>query len=293
MAPELISVANSERFELTDNIWIERLDEELTEMIRHACQPPQHNIPDYPSFSHRYAFVSPMADRENAPYEGMKNLLGAIALSRLVHPTSTGLRYCVRIHNMNVPEHRRIEVITYQGISPDIVTAPDIRDWLTEADALEVRKLMVWLPESNLMHRRTYHAYWNHEYTMRLAQLDIRWIFVVSGLEALISIGESDLKRQFKYRVFQLADKFGIQLTDDELERAYKVRSKLAHAESFLSALHTLIPPLEQNDLYERMERLLRVTVKRCLLDKQFGDIFTDGNTVEAHWPLPPIPRKT
>jgi hypothetical protein len=192
---------------------------------------------------------------------------------------------------MNVPEARTIEAITYQGISPDIVTAPGIRDWLTEVDALEVRRLMAWLPESNRMHTRVHRAYWNHDYTMRLAQLDMRWIFVVSGLEALISTGARDSSWQFRYLVHQLANEFSIPLSDDELTRAYKVRSKLVHAESFLSALHTVIPPLEQNALYEKMERLLRLTVKRCLLDRQFGDIFRDGNTVDARWPLPPKPR--
>jgi hypothetical protein len=110
---------------------------------------------------------------------------------------------------MSVSESRTIEAITSRGIGRDIVTAPGIRDWLAETDALELRRLMRWLPESNRMHRRVHRAYWNHEYTMRLAQLDMRWIFVVSGFEALISTGTNDLSWQFRHRVAQLANEFG------------------------------------------------------------------------------------
>jgi len=37
------------------------------------------------------------------------------------------------------------------------------------------------------MHDRVHRAYLKHEYAMRWFYLDVRWMFVVSGLEGLIA----------------------------------------------------------------------------------------------------------
>ena len=140
------------------------------------------------------------------------------------------------------------------------------------------------------MHDRVHRAYWNHEYAMRSLYLDVRWMLVVSGLEALISSGEMDNCWQFRDRVRQLAGEFQIDLTDGDLWRAYKLRSKLVHAESFLHGLETVLPKSQHDQLYEKLESLLRVTVRRCLLDENFGSFFRDDAAVEARWPLNPKP---
>jgi hypothetical protein len=69
---------------------------------------------------------------------------------------------------------------------------------------------------------------------------------------------------------------------------AWKLRSKLAHAEAFLHGLDTVLPANEHNDLYEKLEAILRLTVLRSLLDERFGDRFRDRDAVDAHWPLKP-----
>src|SRR5271168_5314590 len=84
---------------------------------------------------------------------------------------------------------------------------------------------MPWL--SKTMHPRVHRAYWNHEYAMHSYYLDARWPLVVSGLEALISIGEDDCARQFLDRGRQLASEFKIDLTDDDLRVAYVLQRGL------------------------------------------------------------------
>jgi hypothetical protein len=119
---------------------------------------------------------------------------------------------------------------------------------------------------------------------MRTYFLDTRWNLVVSGLEALITVEERNVRKQFVSRGRKLAMEFGVDLSETELHSAYTVRSGLAHAQSFLFELHTVLPPNEHRPLYDKLETLLRMTVKRCLLDEAFGNDFSDGATVKARW---------
>jgi len=177
-------------------------------------------------------------------------------------------------------------------MSPDVFLGNNHRDWLSLEDAEHLRRLMPWLSKDKRMHDRVQRAYWNHEYAMRSCYLDARWILVVSGLEALISIGEKNLSWQFRDRVRQLAAEFQIGFTDDDLRASYKLRSKLVHAESFLFGLETILPKSQHNDLYQKLEALLRMTLRRCLLEENFGSFFSDDAAVEARWPLNPKPKK-
>jgi hypothetical protein len=66
------------------------------------------------------------------------------------------------------------------------------------------------------------------------------------------------------------------------------LRSNLIHAEGFLFSFSNILPTSQHNDLYEKMESLLRAVVCRCLLDESYGSFFRDDAAVEARWPLNP-----
>jgi hypothetical protein len=282
-------VTGGNRFALSDDIWIERLEEELAKDIQRACEPPHYNVGSVVHERHLYAFVRRVPAFEKSSYEGMDELLAVVALSRLIHPTSVGNRYCARVSRFGLKDPV-IWSTPYKGISPDAIVSSNHRDWLSVEDAENLRRLMPWLWGDKPMHGRVHRAYWNHEYAMRSLYLDMRWILVVSGLEALLSVGEKHLGRQLRDRGRQLATEFGIDLTDADLRRAYKLRSKLVHGESFLHGLGTILPESQHSQLYMRLESLLRDTVRRCLLDENFGRLFRDDAAVEARWPLKPKP---
>ena len=61
-----------------------------------------------------------------------------------------------------------------------------------------------------------------------------------------------------------------MSLTQDELRNAYKLRSKLVHAEHFLYGLVDTVPLVEQPNLYLKLEKLLRLTLKECFLNPVF-----------------------
>jgi hypothetical protein len=164
-APLVVTVG-SNRFVLSDDIWIERLDEQLAK--KHSKGLPAT------TFQHKqrrtrqtpYAFVRQVPAVEKSNYEGIEDLFMAIALSRLIHPTSIGDRYCARVFHF-VLKDSAIQAIQYRGISPDVLLNKDHRDWLSVEDAENLRRLMPWLSKNKRMHGRIHRAYWNHEYAMR------------------------------------------------------------------------------------------------------------------------------
>jgi hypothetical protein len=185
-------------------------------------------------------------------------LNAVIALSRLINPTSTGDRYCAQVFRYGAKDSP-IFAIRFQRVSPDVTLPTKNRDWLSVKDGETLQKLMPWL--SKKMHPRVHRAYWNHENAMRSYYLDIRWTLVVSAFEALLNTQEWDVAWQFRDRVRQLANEFKVPLRDGDLRNAYALRSKLVHAQSFLSDLESVLPKSQHIALYERLESLLRNTV--------------------------------
>jgi len=280
----LVAICEGDRFELSDDMWIERLNEELAKHIQEACEPSHYNVGKSDHDRHLYAFIRRVPNPEERRYAGMTDLHGAVALSRLIHPTSTGDRYSALVWDFPSKDST-IQAIRFFGVSPDVVLGREAKnDWLSVEDGEGLRKLMPWLSKGRDMHRRVHRAYWNYDYAMRSYYLDLRWILIVSGLEALVSTRPTDNKRQFRGGVGKLATHFGIALTGSELEDAWKLRSKVVHGEGFLSQLEAHVPTHEHNALYEKLELLLRMTLLKSLQDSDFGESFQNDGSVEKCW---------
>jgi hypothetical protein len=283
-----LAITSNGPFSLNSDIWIERLDERIAKNIQKACEPPHFNVDTEEYDRHLYAFVRRVPAVEKRRYEGLEELFAVIALSRLIHPTSIGYRYCVRVFHFGLKDSA-IQAIQYRGISPDVFLGSKHRDWLSVDDAENLHKLMPWVSVNKPMHARIHRAYWNHEYAMRSYYLDMRWTLIVSGLEALINVwkkGKNDNKTQFCGRVRLLADEFKVRLSDDELTSAWRLRSKLAHNEGFLYDLDATLPKNQHDVVYEKLEDLLRMTLRQCLVDENFGNRFRDDIAVETSWTI-------
>jgi hypothetical protein len=280
-----VIVEDSGRFQLSENIWIERFDRELGQKIQTACDPPHYKINSAGYDRHLYGFVKRVTEPEKSKYEGMSELAGLVALSRLVHPTSTGDRYSARIFRYG-DKDSPIECVRFFGVSPDVSLIDTRRDWLSAQDGQTLLKLVPWLQINKKMHERIHHAYWNHESALRSYYLDLKWTLIVSAFEALLNSGDQNVTRQFKNRVGQLAKHFGVVLTEDDIDNGYKLRSKLVHAENFLFGLNKILPQSEHVPLYTKLESLLRVTLLTCLLDESFGNHFRDEASIDSRWPV-------
>lgn len=286
-----VIVEDSGRFQLTENIWMERFDQDLGQRIQTACEPPHFNISSAEYDRHLYAFVKRVTEPERSRYEGMSELAGLVALSRLVHPTSTGNRYGARIFRYG-DNNSPIECVRFFGVSPDVSLIDARRDWLSAQDGQTLLKLASWLPKDKKMHDRIHRAYWNHESALRSYYLDVKWTLVVSAFEALLNTRDSYVALQFRERVGQLANHFNVNLTEAELKATYSLRSQLAHAQNFLFGLNNVLPQSEHVPLYTKLESLLRSTLLTCLLDGNFGDHFRDNSSVDNRWPVNlPVPK--
>lgn len=283
--PPLAVRRDSRIFRLSDDFWIEKLEAGFASNIQRACEPAHYPAQTAPQADRSlYAFVRRVPERESRRYEGMEDLFAVTALSRLVHPTTTGGRYCAKVLEYGSSDSV-IQAIQFRGTGPDAFTG-NRRDWLSVEDAKGLRDLMPWATKGRRMHGRVHRAYLYHEYAMRTWPLDLRWTLVVSGLEALVSVGDNDLSRQFRARGRRLADELRVGLTEDELRIAYKLRSKLSHGEEFLFGLKTALPQSEHRPLYDKLEQLLRSAVRRCMLEDKFADHFRDEASVEERWPV-------
>jgi hypothetical protein len=286
-------IASDAPFQLSSDIWIERLDEQLAINIQRACEPANHRIDNHVWDRHLYAFVrrEPEDERRQRRQpgmvvrdEGIYPLFTVMALSRLIHPTTTGNRYCAKIHP--TPEtDPPIQALTTVGANPSVTFGDISRDWLSPSHGDELRQLMPWVPETRPMLKRVHRAFWKHEDAARTYFLDSRFPVVVAGLEALVTVEKYKNGPRFVRRVEKLATEFGISLSKTELEQAYELRSELAHGHSFLHDLHTVLPADEQPPLYNKLESLLRAAVKKCLLDSQFGSRFADDQSVLKEYP--------
>jgi hypothetical protein len=285
-------IAADAPFRLSSDIWIERLDQELAINIQRACEPANHKIDNHVWDRHLYAFVRREPEeerRQRQPATGMRDegalpLFTVMALSRLVHPTTTGNRYCAKIYP--TPEiDPMILALTMFGANPDVTFGDTSHDWLSPSHGDELRQLMPWVPETQPMLKRIHRAFWKHEEAARTYFLDSRFPAVVAGLEALIMVGKYKNGPRFVRRVEKLATEFGISLSSTELEHAYELRSELAHGRSFLHDLHAVLPVNEQPPLYNKLESLLRAAVKRSLLDARFRNRFQDDQSVLKEYP--------
>jgi hypothetical protein len=287
-------IAADAPYELSSDIWIERLDKEFAICVQRACEPANHGQNNIVRDRHLYAFVrrEPEDERRERRLpgtvvrdEGIIPLFTVMALSRLIRPTTIGNRYCAKIYPTPATDPI-IQALTISGSNPDVTISDVSQDWLRVDDGPELRRLMPWVSPSKLMHPRVHRAFWNHEDAMRTYFLDFRLPIVVAGLESLTTVEKCrGLTDRFVRRVAKLATEFAIPLSATEIRKAYTLRSEVAHGRSFLYDLSGILPQSEHRPLYDKLESLLRAIVRKCLLDESFGLHFADDRAVLKNYP--------
>jgi len=287
-------IAADAPFQLSRDIWIERLDQELAINIQRACEPANHNIDNHVWDRHLYAFVRRETEEERRQSrqpgtvvrdEGILPLFTVMALSRLIRPTTVGNRYCAKIYPAPAADPV-IQALTISGTNPDVTIADTSHDWLSSNDGQELRRLMPWVDPNKKMHPRVHRALWSHEDAMRTYFLDFRLPTIVAGLESLLTVEKGrGLTERFVRRTSKLASDFGVHLSGAELQQAYKLRSEVVHGRSFLYDLSGVLPPGGHRPLYEKLESLLRSVVKQSLIDETFGLRFASEQAVLKEYP--------
>lgn len=258
------------------------------------CNPHRLKSPPAETSVVRYGFIrgTELSDKAN-PYafDGDGRLTATLAVSRLVHPTSIGFGNSARL--ILDDDDNILEAVPghIKGTAAFAYVADPNRNWLTKTEGLEVGKLLgVFLAGEGTRPERVTRALWRHEYAAQSKYLDVRWLYIVSALEALFKITYPAPKKgqprspgstkQFVARTVGVASRYtvhGFVWTAADAEEAYRLRSDVAHGLAVKSA-----PP--QLPLYIRMETLLRHVLTEALSSAAFASIFSTDATIEQGW---------
>jgi len=280
-------LAPRDRFNLSDDLWVGKLDEGVADAVFDACEPPGLFLKKpMRQYGQLYAFV-----RERAPAEPPNEhvwdsdslLQMCVALSRLVHPTSISFRYAARIICTDNENEKDEKIVPgpVAGHGADVyVPTEGHRDWLIAGD-LDALKLLVHHMALSHVPPRVWRALWYHEYAARTWHLDVRWTLISTALEALVHTDRNNSTRQFTKRVSQVANELaGCEFGEDDAEAAYDLRSSLSHGRGLPVSAN------ETQDLYERMETVLRQTLVRCIREADIAAIFSNDETIRQRLPL-------
>jgi hypothetical protein len=157
-------------------------------------------------------------------------------------------------------------------------------DWIRDQDILTLRDLLSNFAPNSLSNR-VKRAMMYHEYVHGLRDLDVRWPLVVTAVEALVHT--DDRKKVFGTGGLRVTDQFVTRLVNlktfipdldwDEvyLEYAYEHRSSFAHGLG-------LGPTIEHESLqlYQRLERNLRIILRAAILRPEIASLFTSDTAI-------------
>lgn len=273
------------RFQLADDLWVGRLDDQISDTVLDVCDPPGLWARKPPRlFGQFYAYV-----REPIPAEKMyewdtdNRLLTCVALSRVVHPTSISFQYAAQIVYGSNGKVKEVVPGPVKGHGAD-ASPPneDQRDWLIRSDLEALRELFQHFSRADLP-PRVWRALWYHEYAARTRYADVRCTLITTALEALVHTDRQRSTHQFIERVPGIAADVGVvNFSRDDAETAYDLRSRLSHGQGLAVFIQA------ERQIYERMELIVRAAIKRAILDKQFGLVFSSEDLIRAQWPLAP-----
>jgi hypothetical protein len=277
----------NERVDLGHGVTLGPIDRWLSKEIVTLCEP--HKLATLPGSMRgpiRYGFsrkldVAP--GKWNFDEDG--RLVAALAMSRLAHPTSVGFEWSARVvtgPGDTVPE---AAIGHIKGAAAYAFVVEGSRDWLTRADAdLTATLLDAFILQQPHLPPRVQRAIWRHEFAAKLVELDLRWLMIASGLEALLKLSYHGATRgpgstaQFKRRTVALAVHLGFAWSEEQAERAYELRSEMAHG-ALVSHADPDLP------LYAAMESLLRQALRRSLLDAAFQSLFISDAVINTAFP--------
>jgi hypothetical protein len=250
-----------------------------------ACRPQGYSFAPTPLFGQLYALWNENpADPTGFNWDPDQSLATAIALSRLIHPTSTGFEYSARVIFKHNDSLKQIIPGPVSGLLAHAYAAPTApRNWLTDNDVSVLRSLLAsFYAASADLPPRVQRALWNHEYAFTVQWMEVRWTVVATALESLVHTDRHQSTKQFVDRVTALANRVGISLSPRDAERAYDLRSSLAHGQGLGTGDDATTV------LYYRMEEILRASVRLAIQDAAFRNIFRTDDRVRAAFPLLP-----
>jgi len=258
---------------LSNDLWISPIDEDIADEIIKACTPHGYNFaPPILLNSTLYAF-----GRENPPnddtWDSDERLQHCIRLSRLVHPTKIAFEFSARLKFDS--DNKIVKIIPghTQGFGAHAHISATERNWLTEDEAIDLRKVIKAFDTTEIKNDDLLRAFWYYEYACRLYELDIRSVLVVTSLESILNTSKTN---QFVNSVQELVREIEEgEILKSDAEKIYEVRSKLVHGNRIDQNFD------QWNKIYQQAEDILRKTLKYSLLNPSFVQLISEKKNLE------------
>lgn len=278
----------SKPFQLAEDLVVIPIDHGRAKLIMDACDPPGTNVGE--SIELRaplYAFARYEPPRK--PLHGWdpdERLQTCIAISRLVRPTSLSFGYSVRLIGNLASDFELVPGPVRSFASRAWTSVPE-HDWLTLADLEQLRSLLTDLSANPFpMKSRLQQALWYFEYAARTELIDLRWLFIATAIETLLSSDSSLSTRRFTKRIPRIAAMLGMEVSPTDASRMWKLRSAISHGSKH-GGLGTA-----EFDLYRRMEDIPRGILRRAIADLGFCRVFDSKESLDIAFPIgDPLPR--
>jgi len=265
------------------------IDDDLGEQILAACEPADLNCEATRQLSARTAFVRRVDTEELAdhtdPWDRDSLIQRALALSRWIRPTGTGLDHIARVIPGGHGGKLQIVPATSYNLSPIAFVHPGLsNDRLTVDDAVELAGLLPqYLQVEAGLPARLRRAIWNHEYVRRTYFMNVAWHLVSASFEGLVNTGRDHVSQRFRERVAALAGEVGEpSMTEDRAKLIYgAIRSALAHGGEVVG-----MDDAQNLDHFELCMDVLRRVLRKCVEEPTFAAHFDDEESIRAWRPV-------
>jgi len=266
------------KVQINEDLLIVRLPNGEAHSIMTACEPPGFNFSPARQYTQMYTFM-----RSNAPdnYEwdvdGVLNSL--LALSRIVQPTTISYAYSAIVIKDEQDKTTQIIPGPVGGPGSDVYIADDNRrNWLNQLEASQLKKLYTAYQTHGLSDPLST-ALWYHEYCTRQYYVDVRWALVSTALESIVHVERYKSTRQFAKRIPMLAKEVKTNITEEEANDFYNLRSEIIH--SGMGKLEA-----DHKRLYIMMEDLLRRAITRGIYEPDFSSFLANRDQIRNTWTL-------
>jgi len=264
-----------DHFVLAGDLYVGKIDHQAANILLDFGDPNGYQIATRTrQCGYFYAFVRNVEEPADIyTWDTDQRLQTVVALSRLVRPTSISFRHAGRVQYNEDGSVKHAFPACLRGVDPDswLPLEESYRDWLIKEELEELKLLFDHMARATLPVRVS-RALWYHEYAARTYYGEVRWVLICTALESLLNTCVYNSGKQFRGRVSQMAGTLSVAMTEDEASRAWGMRSHLSHG----AATGKLKP--EEEEIYRKLEKILRGALQKAITDDCFALIFADDS---------------
>lgn len=232
----------------------------------------------YSGYDH--AFVNVYDPRDKSDDEAEQEIIRAIVILKIIQPFSSGLHLVVSAEGSS--ENPVYDARGRVGFGTSTyVCASDVNVFLSGD---QVRRANVMWPNVQLVcqqfqnHRRILRALRFFEIAFSNYDGGIRHILFHSGLETLLCTNRDYLTQQVRQRVSAIC---GDNVPKEDIRDITNMRGGLAHSGAIVEKAKG-----REEELIQKLERILRACLYHVLSDRESVEIFSDDEKLKAAFPV-------